>query len=252
MESVKPYKKSFSYSYTLGAFPTFELLKARQEEEQPDFSIQAVYAHDSFTGREHLERLCTAQNIPILPGEKALNRVSGKENVFVLGVFSKYEQTLRSDRSHVVLVHPGDMGNLGTILRTAAAFDLRDIALIGPAADIFHPKTVRASMGALFRLRHQYFESWEAYRAQYPQQEIFPFMLDGKITLTPETCPHPPLFSLIFGNEAAGLDASFHQKGTSVALPQTSAVDSLNLTIAAGIGMFLFTQTGRPDKTVSL
>ena len=53
---------------------------------------------------------------------------------------------------HVVLVNPADMGNLGTVARTMAGFGFGELAVVTPAADVFHPKTVRASMGALFRL----------------------------------------------------------------------------------------------------
>ena len=59
MEVVKPYKKSFDYSYTLGAFPTFELLKARPEQ------VRAVYVHSTFTDRQALAQLCGALGISL-------------------------------------------------------------------------------------------------------------------------------------------------------------------------------------------
>jgi len=67
-------------------------------------------------------------------------------------------------------------------------------------------------------------------------------MLNAKRQLTVNNCPKPELFSLVFGNEATGLDDSFLQKGTSIIIPQSEEVDSLNITIAAGVGMYLFTQ----------
>jgi len=44
-----------------------------------------------------------------------------------------------------------DPGNVGTIIRTANAFGIKNIALTGSCADIYNPKTVRATMGAIFR-----------------------------------------------------------------------------------------------------
>jgi len=44
-----------------------------------------------------------------------------------------------------------DPGNVGTIIRTASAFDIKNIILSGTCADIYNPKTVRATMGAIFR-----------------------------------------------------------------------------------------------------
>lgn len=236
MEMIKPYKKGLECSYTLGAFPTIELLKIKPE------IVQAVYIHSTFTDTQKIENLCSRYNIPILHCDKTITRLSDKENVFVIGVFKKYECHLNQKKSHIVLVNPGNMGNLGTILRTAVGFGIYDIAFIKPGADVFHPKVVRASMGALFRLRYQYFDSFEEYKSILKGHEIFTFMLNGKKPLTVKDCPKPKLFSLVFGNEAAGLPDSYLDIGTSVIIPQSQDVDSFNLTIAVGIGTYLFTQ----------
>lgn len=238
-EPVKPYKKSADYSYTLGAFPTFELIKSNTAH------VREVYVHSSFTDMENLQELCRGKNIPLYINDKQIARLSDKENVFVIGVFEKYEQKLDSSKSQIVLVNPSNMGNMGTILRTAVGFGIYDIAFIDPAVDVFNPKVVRSSMGALFRLRHQYFESFEEYRRRNQKQEVFTFMLNGENQLTVENCPKPELFSLVFGNEAAGLDDSYLNAGTSIIIPQSPDVDSLNLTIAVGVGTFLFTHGRR-------
>lgn len=235
MEPIKPYKKGFEYSYTLGAFPTIELINSKPS------SVLGVYIHSTFTDRENLEQLCKKNNIPILSGDKTIAKVSDKENVFVVGVFQKFTCELAADKSHIVLVNPSNMGNLGTILRTAVGFGIYDVAFISPGADVFNPKVIRSSMGALFRLRHQYFDSFEDYRRAYSKQEVFTFMLNGENQLTVSNCPKPELFSLVFGNEATGLDDSYLNEGTSIIIPQSPDVDSLNLTIAVGIGTYMFT-----------
>ena len=235
MEPIKPYKKGFEYSYTLGAFPTIELINSKPS------SVLGVYIHSTFTDRENLEQLCKKNNIPILAGDKTIAKVSDKENVFVVGVFQKFTCELAADKSHIVLVNPSNMGNLGTILRTAVGFGIYDVAFISPGADVFNPKVIRSSMGALFRLRHQYFDSFEDYRRAYSKQEVFTFMLNGENQLTVSNCPKPELFSLVFGNEATGLDDSYLNVGTSIIIPQSPDVDSLNLTIAVGIGTYMFT-----------
>lgn len=51
----------------------------------------------------------------------------------------------------VILENIQDPGNLGTILRSAGAFGIRTVVLVGECADLWSPKTVRASMGAVFR-----------------------------------------------------------------------------------------------------
>lgn len=249
MEPIKPYKKSFEYSYALGAFPTYELLR-----KCPGQAL-GVYLHSAYTEREELEALCRSLRVPIMAGDKTIARVSDKENVFVVGVFQKYERKLASGEPHLMLVNPSNMGNLGTILRTCLAMGIHDVAIVRPGVDVFHPKAVRASMGALFSMRIQYFDSFADYAADYcgetedgEKRQLFPFMLTGKKQLTAEECPKPELYTLIFGNEAAGLPEEYAAYGESLLIPQSEEVDSLNLTIAVGIGTYLFAGPGRNRK----
>lgn len=233
---VKPYKKDAEYSYTLGAFPTIELLKIRPE------SVVQVYVHSTFSDRGTIEALAQPYHIPVLQQDKMIQKLSDKENCFVIGVFRKYTDILQEDQSHIVLVNPGNQGNVGTIIRTAIGFGIKNMAIISPGVDVFHPKTVRASMGALFRINCHYFESFEEYQKNFEAHEIFCFMLNANRVLTVDDCPKPKRFSLVFGNEATGLDDSYLKKGTSIIIPQSEEVDSLNITIAVGIGIYMFTQ----------
>lgn len=234
---IKPYKKDASYSYTLGAFPTYELIKSK-----PDKVIKVV-AHSSYTDMDGLNDICKKYNIPVEINDKLIGKLSDKENCYVAGIFEKYNCELSKDKSHIVLVNPSNMGNLGTILRTIVGFGIYDLAIILPGADIFNPKCVRASMGALFKVNFQFFESFDEYRRRFLKHDIFTFMLNGERTLNISDCPKSRLFTLVFGNEATGLDDSFLNVGTSVKIPQTEDVDSLNLTIAVGIGTYVFTSS---------
>lgn len=55
------------------------------------------------------------------------------------------------DGFHIILEGIQDPGNVGTVLRTAGAFNVRSVILTGGCADPYNPKTIRASMGAIFR-----------------------------------------------------------------------------------------------------
>lgn len=234
-QQIKPYKKDADYSYTLGAFPTFEMINAKPE------IIRKVLVDSSFTDMDRLSGLCSKNKINLEVNDNLIKRLSDKENCYVAGVFDKYSCSLNTDKPHIVLVNPSNMGNLGTIIRTAVGFGIYNIAIILPGADIFNPKTVRSSMGALFRLNFCLYESFEDYRSQFNRHEIYTFMLNGENTLTLNNCPKAELYSLVFGNEATGLDDSYLKAGTSIMIPQSPYVDSLNLTIAVGIGAYVFT-----------
>ncbi len=59
--------------------------------------------------------------------------------------------SLAADGFHIILEAIQDPGNVGTILRTAGAFNVRSVILTGGCADPYNPKTIRATMGAIFR-----------------------------------------------------------------------------------------------------
>ena len=236
MDVIKPYKRGCGYSYALGAFPTFELLRKR-----PECAI-GVFVHSSFPERDRIAVLCEEQNIPVWDNDKAIARLSDKENVFVIGVFRTYEDKLDAEVPHLMLVNPSNMGNLGTILRTCLAFGIHDVAIIAPGTDWLNPKVVRASMGAIFSMRITMYNSFEEYVcfASGVGREYYPFMLNGGTELSLESCPKPKLYTLVFGNEATGLPQEYAEYGTAIKIPQSDEVDSLNLTIAVGIGLFAF------------
>jgi len=61
------------------------------------------------------------------------------------------DAVLPADGGYVVLENVQDPGNVGTVLRSANAFGIPLVALLGDCADLYNPKAVRASMGAVFR-----------------------------------------------------------------------------------------------------
>lgn len=235
----KRYNDKAEYSYCFGPFPTFELIENRPQE-----AIEVLYhSQTSEAIREKLQRICQNQGIPCEQNDKVIQRIRDKENCLVIGVFKKHESVLSMDRPHVVLVNPSDMGNLGTIIRTAVGFGIPDLAIIRPGAAICHPKTVRASMGSLFRLNFQYFDSFAEYKRAYGEdRKMYPFMLKGSVGLDQLQRDEGELYSLIFGNEATGLPDEFLGEGQSVRIRHTDNIDSLNLSLAAGIAIYEFTK----------
>ena len=240
MPSLEAYRSDLDYSYAPGIFPSMECLLHRPE------SVRRLLVHSAAAGREgigKLTELAETHRIRIEEADRALGRISGKENCFAAAVFGKFRDVLREDRPHVVLHRPGDSGNEGTILRTSLGFGMEDIALIRPCADVFDPRTVRASMGSLFRLRVRVYDSFEEYRAEFPDRQLYPFMLDASVPLR-EIREVPAVYSLVFGNEGSGLPAEFSAMGQPVRIESSDKVDSLNLAIAAGIGIYYFSGKG--------
>jgi TrmH family RNA methyltransferase len=171
-----------------------------------------------------------------------MERISPRASHLAIGVFRKYSTSLDANADHVVLIEPADMGNLGAIARTMVGFGVRDLALVRPAVDAFDPRVVRASMGALFRLSLVYFDSFDEYRRRFARP-IHAFMTDGRCAIGRVRFDSP--CALVFGSESSGLPPSFHDLGTSVAIPQTAAVDSLSLPTAVAIALYERARAGR-------
>lgn len=243
MPRLEPYSKQLDYSYALGLYPSISLLETRPECAQRLLLSQDALKDAGGAGklREHCARLGIREEL----ADRVLRRESGKDNCFAALVFKKYHCDLDGSLPHAVLCQISDLGNLGTILRSAVAFGYRDVALIRPCVDPFDPHVIRASMGAGFRLRLRVYDNFDAYRREFPDHACYPFMLDGAQELNALASSAPRRHSLIFGNEARGLDAGFASVGQSVLIPQSREIDSLNLSVAASIAMYTFSNSGK-------
>lgn len=233
MAGFKRYRKDDPVSYSLGITLTFELLRYKTEYVNKVYVHSAMKEGDTY---DKLRTICREAGIPILQTDKIFHVLSQKENCYVIGEFRKFPGKLQKDASHIVLVNPSNAGNMGTIMRSALGFELNQMAIVRPAVDAFDPKVVRASMGAIFSTEFQYFDTFEEYQQQFGDRELYPFMLQAQIKL-PQIHPSG-IYSLIFGNEATGLPGEFLNIGTSVIIPHSDRIDSLNLPIAASIAMY--------------
>lgn len=230
---LKRYQRDFPHSYTLGVYPTIELLEYR-----PDQALGVILDSRGTenTGVAMIREICRQRNLEIIESDRLVEKLSRKGNTYAVGVFEKFTHKLDFSENHLVLVQPSGMGNLGTILRTMLGFDHRNLAVIEPAADIYHPRVIRASMGAFFQVQFQPFQQFTDYWGTYPDHNLYPLMTGGRTTL-PEADFRPP-YTLIFGDEASGLPEAYHQYGESVAIPQSEAVDSLNIALSVGISLY--------------
>jgi len=150
------------------------------------------------------------------------------------------EAASETDGQRLLLVDSvRDPGNLGTMIRTAAAFGFERI-LVSGCADLYHPKTVRASMGMLF---DRYITVVDD-----PIGTIRALAASGQTVLA--TALHRDSFSLfsvkephrvcfVIGNEGQGLsDEIIHACHGSVIIPMMEGTESLNASIAASVLLY--------------
>ena len=133
-----------------------------------------------------------------------------------------------------------DPGNIGTMLRSAAAFGIDTLILSADCADIYNPKTVRAAMGALFRQR--------IYIADDLASTLAGLKDDGRRILAAEPDSSARSINeiglgasdcIVIGNEGHGIASDVLDVcDASIFIPISSGTESLNASIAGAICMW--------------
>jgi TrmH family RNA methyltransferase len=128
-----------------------------------------------------------------------------------------------------------DPGNLGTLLRSAAAASVQAVIIPPETTDAFAPKVVRSGMGAHFRLAiHS--TTWDSIQAYTRGLQIYLADMDGKSFW--ETDLRQPL-ALIVGGEAEGASEEARKLATQkISIPMSGNVESLNAGVAGSVLMF--------------
>ncbi|MBR5095159.1 MAG: RNA methyltransferase [Oscillospiraceae bacterium] len=141
-------------------------------------------------------------------------------------------------RNAIVLESVQDPGNVGTVIRTANAFGINAVILTGESADLYNPKTVRATMGAIFRQKV----------LEIGLAGLVPFLADQGLPLYGAALDERAAdlrsrdlrhAAVAVGSEGRGLSAELLAAcdGT-VIIPMEKCSESLNAAIAAAILMW--------------
>lgn len=130
-----------------------------------------------------------------------------------------------------------DPGNVGTMLRTAAALGVTATAALPGTVDLWNAKVVRSAMGALFH-HHCLAATWDDLDAFRRRASAALWVADAAGTPLGQT-PPPARLALVVGNEGAGVSVEARSRAEhSVALPIAPGVESLNVAVATGILLY--------------
>ena len=139
----------------------------------------------------------------------------------------------------LVLENIQDPGNLGTILRTGEGAGITGVILSEDTVDIYNPKTVRSTMGSIYRVPFLYVADLEATLGQLHQAGVATYAahLNGKNYYGSFSFRHATAF--LVGNEAKGLRESTAKLARhSLRIPMEGKVESLNAAIASALLMY--------------
>ena len=131
---------------------------------------------------------------------------------------------------------PEKPGNIGAVLRTAAGAGIDAVFIANPKTDLYNPQSIRNSLGGIFSLPI-IMDSSENIIAYLKEHSFFIAAAALSEKSIPHTeCTYPPPMAIAVGTEADGLQAEWLKAAdVCVQIPMQSPIDSLNVSVAAGI-----------------
>ena len=228
----------------------------RMFREIPEKLLQEIYISESCEGKEgkEIRRRASACGIrPELVSDGVFAYLSDTQTpqgiLCVVGQLSySLEEVADASCPHMlVLDRLQDPGNVGTILRTAEGAGVTGILLDGECADIYNPKTIRSTMGSIFRMPFYYIQDLEEGIRYLKKRGICTYAahLEGKRAYDEEDYRKPCAF--LIGNEGNGLRPEIADLAdTYIRIPMAGEVESLNAAIASAVLMF---EAGRQRRS---
>ena len=230
--------------------------KARNEEnvfvveglrmfiEVPKERVEKVYVSETLYNKKKQELNWNEFPLEILSDSvfKHVSDTQTPQGVLCVVKQKEYEMdTLLSiENPHfMVLDNLQDPGNLGTIVRTAEGAGVDAVFMSKDCVDIYNPKTIRSTMGSIYRMPAIYIEDTVKLLEIFKEKGIKSYAahLDGKNSYDKEN--YQKGTAILIGNEGNGLrDEVSNKADIWVRIPMEGQVESLNAAIAASVLMF--------------
>ena len=198
-----------------------------------------LFIVESFTlMNKNILNLCKKKNIPCsIVTEKVIKNISDtKTPSGILGIskFNPLPELDLNSKRWLYLYKISDPGNLGTILRSAAWFKIKNIALSKDSTDPYSPKTIRSATGA-----HLHLNIYRGIDYQtYLDHDYFLLGADQNSDNTLDESDYCKKIVLFLGSESEGIKVSIKKKMDKlISIERTGYGESLNVAIAGSIIM---------------
>jgi TrmH family RNA methyltransferase len=152
----------------------------------------------------------------------------------IVAVFDKQEKEINLAETVIYLNAINDPGNLGTILRTAVAFGMKNIVVDEKCTDIYNAKTISSAKDAIFKLNIAKDDNLKILDDIKKAMPVFATSLEGE--MMDKKIFQKEKFCLILGNEANGVEESILKLADKkIKIPMSGEIESLNVAVSAGI-----------------
>lgn len=153
--------------------------------------------------------------------------------------YSLEDMKLDSAPFFLVLEDLQDPGNLGTIMRTGEGAGITGVIMSKDTVDIYNPKTIRATMGSIYRVPFFYTEDILKTIGDLKQHNVHVYAAHLKGTGNYDEFDYNKGTAFLIGNEGSGLsDEVTNATDTLVRIPMKGNVESLNAAVAASLLMY--------------
>ncbi len=152
----------------------------------------------------------------------------------ILGVFQIPTQAVQQASKYLVLDRISDPGNLGTILRTALAFDYTNVLLTKGSVSIYNPKVIRSSLSSVLSMNIT--ENVSEEELEKILKDRFTIAAELKNSVNFRSEKYSQDVSIIIGNEANGISSNILALADRlVHIPMSHSMESLNAAVASAI-----------------
>ena len=132
-----------------------------------------------------------------------------------------------------------DPGNLGTMFRTAEAAGVNGIIMSRDTVDIYNPKTIRSTMGSVFRVPFIYADSLKNIINDLKHRDISVYAAALHHSLNYTEADYSEGCAILIGNEGSGLrQETLKSASAAVTIPMTGSVESLNAAVSASVILY--------------
>ena len=203
---------------------------------------------DIFINKTNEKLIKKYEKYPVtLVNNKILEKITDTKTApDIIATAQKFENKIdkipNKNSAVLLLENIKDAGNLGTAIRTASAFNIDGIVLLGDTVDIYSPKVVRSSVGYLWKTPIYKSDSFDEIRSYFKNHKFYATSVDKSLDLKPlKNAGIKTPCVIMFGSEAFGLsDTAVEKSDVYVTIPIKGDVESLNLSISIGIVLYEF------------